>query len=285
VRSLADGPIRVPGPFLKWVGGKRQLLPELLARVPAKIDTYYEPFLGGGALFFALAAEGRFKHAVLSDVNDDLIVTYYVVRDDVDSLIEHLRIMEKQHCKDYYYKIRGEKPLKILNRAARFIYLNKTCFNGLHRVNSKGEFNVPMGAYKNPTICDAEGLWAASQALAGVTIGLYDFQLIGAALKVEYAQDDFVYFDPPYVPVSKTSNFTTFSAGGFGWESQERLASFAGLLATRGVLILLSNADTAATRKLYKDHDLKVEGIVARRNINSKAGKRGKVDELLVSSS
>lgn len=279
MRSPAQEPVRIPGPFLKWVGGKRQLLPELLKRVPTKINTYYEPFLGGGALFFALAAEGRFREAVLSDMNESLVITYIEIRDNVENVIDRLIRMEERHCKDYYYEVRNTIPQDNAYIAARFIYLNKTCFNGLYRVNKSGQFNVPMGRYKNPKIYDSEGLRVASQALTNVSVLLQDFSRSDRVYR-NIEPRDFVYLDPPYVPVSKTSNFTAFAAAGFDWSDHQRLASHIGIFAEKHVPFLLSNADTASTRELYGK--FKVDRIEARRNVNSKGDKRGVVGELLV---
>lgn len=261
-------------PVVKFVGGKTALLPEILPRLPKKINTYYEPFVGGGAVFFALAVEKRCKSAVLSDVNDHLMETYYAIQEDLDTLIPRLKAHAKKHSEEYFYKVRASRGSYI---SARFIYLNKTCFNGLYRVNRKGEFNVPFGKYKNPTICDVENLNAASIALQGVELYTGDFE----EAVFSATRGDAVYLDPPYVPASATANFTAYSAGGFGPESQERLRDVFARLDKRGVHVLLSNSDTPFVRKLYKG--FKIEKVQAPRRVNSRGDKRGNVGELLIS--
>jgi DNA adenine methylase len=256
------------------VGGKRALLPEILPRLPAKIETYYEPFLGGGAVFFALAAEKRFESAVLSDTNEELIETYRTVRDDVGNLIRRLKTHAAKHSEEYFYKMRAKRGAEV---AARMIYLNRTCFNGLYRVNRKGEFNVPFGKYANPTICDAENLRAVFEALDGNDLRNQDFER--CVLVAE--KGDAVYMDPPYSPASETANFTAYTAGGFGPAEQERLRDVARKLIDRGVHVLLSNSDTPFVRKLYKG--FKIEEVQAPRRVNSKGDKRGNVGELLIS--
>jgi DNA adenine methylase len=264
-------------PFLKAVGGKTVLLPEILPRLPAKIKTYYEPFLGGGAVFFALAAAGRFERAVVSDANEELAITYVALANLTDKVVRAL----KKHVYDetHYYSVRAQDPLKLEMsvRAARLIYLNKTCFNGLWRVNRKGQFNVPFGRYTNPTICDEENLRAVSLALRRVTVASLDFEKTVLPAK----RGDAVYFDPPYVPVSETANFTAYTAGGFGPDDQARLRDVAKRLDERGVHVLLSNADTPLVRELYKG--FRIESVQAPRRVNSKGGKRGNVGELLIS--
>lgn len=265
-------------PPVKWLGGKTSLLPEILPRLPQKINTYYEPFLGGGAVFFALAAEGRFKHAMLGDSNEELILACSALSGNPDKVIAALRkhVYEEEH----YYAVRALDPKKLAPhaRAARFIYLNKTGFNGLYRVNKKGQFNVPFGRYVNPMICDEENLRAVSNVLARVDrIALLDFESLVAGAR----RGDAVYCDPPYVPVSDTANFTAYTAGGFGSEEQTRLRDVATRLADRGVHVLLSNSDTPFVRKLYKGW--KMEKVRVKRAINSKGDKRGDVGELLIS--
>jgi DNA adenine methylase len=270
-------------PFLKWPGGKRHLLPEILPRLPKKIKTYYEPFIGGGAVFFALANERRFGDAVLGDTNIDLVNVYCVVASgDREKLIATLFAESLRHSEINYYRVRAQLPstLSRIERASRFIYLNRTCFNGLYRVNKSGQFNVPFGAYKNPTICDGDNLRAVSKLLreAHVEAGVCDFEHVVQTAK----KGDAVYFDPPYVPVSATSNFTAYGKDGFGKEDQIRLRDVASHLDVRGVHVLLSNSDTPFVRELYK-RDFKIEKVEAPRRINSKGGKRGNVGELLIS--
>ena len=276
---VTDRPFPVARPFLKAVGGKTALLPEILPRLPAKIKTYYEPFLGGGAVFFALAAEKRFAQAVIGDMNEDFMCAYRALVMDFDGLVRTL----KKHVYDEkrYYEVRAERPEKLLQsaRAARLIYLNKTGFNGLYRVNRKGEFNVPFGRYTNPTICDEANLSAVAAVLRGTNTTLVssDFEITVKKAK----RGDVVYFDSPYCPASETANFTAYTSDGFGLTSQERLRDVAKKLIDRGVHVLLSNSDTPLVRKLYKG--FKLEEVQAPRRVNSKGGKRGNVGELLIS--
>lgn len=260
------------------MGGKRQLLKEILPLLPQEIDTYYEPFVGGGAVFFALASEGRFKRAVLNDYNPELINCYRVVRDNFTKLTTDLNLLRANplwNTAEFYYGMRAGKPECEIARAARFIYLNRLGFNGLYRVNKKGDFNVPFGKYKNPRLYDPQGLAEASAALQGVEMLSGDFEAATARAK----PGDAVYFDPPYVPVSKTSNFTSYS-GAFGEEEQIRLARHFRDLQTAGVCVTLSNSDTPLVRELY--HDMTMVNVQARRSVNSKASGRGKVGEVIV---
>lgn len=259
---------------IKWAGGKGALLPEILSRLPEKIGTYYEPFVGGGAVFFALAAENRFRHAVLGDANDDLMETYFAIRNDLDEVVRRLKAHAGKHSEEYFYKVRAQRGVYV---AARFIYLNKSCFNGLYRVNKKGEFNVPFGKYTNPTICDEENLRAVSEVLQSAELETDDFEKIVQTAK----KGDVVYCDPPYCPASETANFTAYTADGFGPDEQIRLRDVARTLIDRGVHVLLSNSDTPLVRKLYKG--FRLEEVQAPRRVNSKGGKRGNVGELLIS--
>jgi len=274
-------------PFLKWAGGKTKLLPELLARVPSFFDTYYEPFLGGGTLFFALQAQSfrpRFK-AVLSDVNPDLVRSYIAVRDEVDKVVRLLkkhRLMHEKHGAIHYQVVRNldSNHMSGADCAARMIYLNKTCFNGLWRVNKSGRFNVPMGKFKSPpTICDEDNLRVCSAALANTEILCCPFhhQLIPDHIE----RGAFVYLDPPYVPLSETSNFSSYTKEGFGQSDQLSLSHAVRNLKDKRVPFLLSNSGSAEVRKLYKN--FKIEEVLMRRNINSKAGSRGPVVEYLIS--
>lgn len=268
--------------FIKWAGGKRQLLPEIRKHVPSSFKDYFEPFVGGGAVFFDLRAAGRLTGRVtLGDRNAELVTTYKAVRDDIDGVMTLLRKHELMHTdggENYYYAVRDDQyPQAGARMAARMIYLNKTCFNGIYRVNKKGLFNVPFGDYtKNPTICDAENLRACSRALKGAVIWRTDFEELSSAA----IRGDFVYFDPPYVPVSATANFTSYTRDGFTLDDQERLATCAASLRRRGVSVLLSNADVPIIRKLYKDFQMRE--VRAKRNINSVGAKRGAVGELLI---
>jgi len=265
-------------PFVKWVGGKGQLLSELLSRVPSKYNTYHEPFIGGGALFFAL----RPKRAVLSDINEELINTYRVVASDVDALIKELK--KHQYEESYFYKIRDIDRSELykswgeVRKAARLIYLNKSCFNGLYRVNSKGQFNTPFGRYVNPTICNEENLKACSAVLSnkGVKVVVRGFKEITKNAK----RGDFVYFDPPYAPLSATSSFTDYAKDKFGSEMQEQLKESVDSLTDKGVKVMLSNSTAPLILDLYANYF--IEEVKASRAVNSDTQKRGKIDEIIV---
>jgi DNA adenine methylase len=261
-------------PFLKWAGGKSQLIQQYIPHFPQQYQTYYEPFLGGGAIFFHLLP----RRAVVTDINPALVNVYECVRDRVEDLIEVLQIHERSHCLEHYYQTRSQHTGSNLERAARLIYLNKTCFNGLYRENAKGEFNVPMGKYKNPAVCQIELLRSVSQTLRTVTIAIRPFDDV-----INHAQpQDFVYFDPPYHPLSTTSNFTGYSRHSFTAADQERLRDVFVKLANRGVKVMLSNSDCPFVRELYQDFP--IHTISASRAINSNAQKRGKITEVLVTS-
>jgi DNA adenine methylase len=266
-----------PRPFLKWAGGKRQLLPELLARLPGSFRRYHEPFLGGGALFFALAERGHegARGAVLSDVNPELVNAYQVVRDRVETLITLLGAFRNEE--EFYYEVREQDPSRLdpVQRAARLIYLNKTCFNGLFRENRHGRFNVPFGRYRQPLICAPNELRAASKALRGASIERRPFE---AALELA-SPGDFVYCDPPYAPISRTASFTGYTGGGFDETAQRRLADRVRALGDAGVHVLVSNSWVPLTQSLYDG--LRVEKVLASRAINSRGDRRGKVPELL----
>jgi DNA adenine methylase len=240
--------LRETVPFLKWAGGKRQILPDILRRLPERCETYHEPFLGGGAVFFALAARGAFRRAVLGDRNADLIDAYLGVRDDVERVITRLARMP--HDRSFYERLRALDPRKLsgAQRAARIIYLNRTCYNGLYRVNRAGQFNVPFGRYENPRILDRENLRAASRALRGAALGAGDFEAVLARAR----PGDVVYFDPPYVPLSATASFTAYDREAFGPDEQRRLARVLEALRRRGVYAVLSNSDVRVTRALYR---------------------------------
>jgi len=227
-------------PILKWAGGKGRLLPQYEPLFPERIGTFFEPFLGSAAVFFHLWNKGRVPKAVLYDLNKHLIATYRAVKNQPEMVIERLRRHAKAHCRQYYYEVvRPANPKGLVDQAARVIYLNKTCFNGLWRVNSKGQFNVPMGSYKNPRICNAEAIRAASEALqhARLKPGPYE------AVLVDAQASDFVYLDPPYHPISDTSRFTSYTARDFGREQQQALAQHFCSLDEKGCLVMLSNSD------------------------------------------
>ena len=266
-------------PFLKWAGGKGKVLSQYVPYFPS-FSTYYEPFLGGGAVFFYLnSVRPQLDNAYLMDINEELINVYRCIRDQVEGVIDYLTIHQRDHCHDYYYTLRAHVPEDRLARAARFLYLNKTCFNGLYRENLKGQFNVPMGRYKNPNICPSDLLRAASFALKTVKIEVNPFELV---LELARTAQDFVYFDPPYHPLSPTSSFTGYSRYSFREEDQIRLKDTFSILASRGVKVMLSNSDCPFIRELYREFP--THTVFAARAINSKAKKRGKITEVLVTS-
>ena len=254
-------------PFIKWVGGKRSVLHELVKRIPHNYDTYVEPFLGGGALYFEIQPE----HAYLADINFHLVITFNAVKSDVDRLIRNLKIHEGKHKKEYYLKARKrlfteKDPTKI---AGLFIYLNKTCFNGLYRVNKAGGFNVPMGDYKNPLIVDESNLYNCSQLLSSAEVAQHDFQQLNSY------KDDFYYLDPPY-----HESYSQYDGSGFGDEKHRQLALFAKEIDNKGGYFMLSNSDTPFVRELYKGYNIDV--IKASRTVSCKAHQRGKENELII---
>lgn len=264
-------------PVLKWAGGKRRLLSQLQPLLPngVKWMRHVEPFLGGGALFFSRQPSS----AVLADKNPHLCTTYEVIRDDVELLIERLRELAAQHDLDRYYECRttyNRTDLARVERAALFIYLNRTCVNGLYRVNRQGKFNVSAGSYTNPRIVNADGLRAASQALRRAQLHRGDFE---AVLTLARA-GDFVYLDPPYVPVSATSSFTAYDADGFTMDDQVRLRAVFGELDRRGCMVMLSNSAATEVRELYEDYELDI--VETRRSISCAGNARGIVEEIVV---
>jgi DNA adenine methylase len=273
-------------PFVKWAGGKTKLLPELLKHVPEEIGTYVEPFVGGGALFFELARQGRFQRAAICDANEELINAYIVIWRSLPALL--VQLDRHKYEEKHYYEVRAQDPstLSDVARAARFIFLNKTCFNGLYRVNRAGKFNVPFGKYTNPLICDADNLREVSKLLQGFDIEYHcgQFGNVFPSTAQPATGDDFIYCDPPYDILSENADFTSYTPGGFGWNEQEFLAQRAGevrdAVMSWGCPIALSNADTPRIRELYKEWNL--HEVKAERSINSKASKRGKVGELIL---
>jgi DNA adenine methylase len=264
-------------PVIKWVGGKTKLLTELVARMPERYGRYFEPFAGGAALFFRLAP----KRAVLADSNADLIALYTAIAADPNAVIRRLQMHREAHDEHHYYAMRAKWNEYHLSwsspeRAAAFIYLNKTCFNGLWRVNRAGAFNVPIGRYTDPPICVPDALRAASTVLARAELRCADYKTAIDDAK----PGDFLYFDPPYDPVTPTANFTSYSADGFSADHQRELASTAKALVERGCKVMLSNSDTPFMRSLYKG--MRVERVKCPRAINSNAQKRGDVDELVI---
>lgn len=272
------GKDKLIAPVLKWVGGKRQLLPEIEKRIPG-FSVYYEPFVGGAAVLFNTQP----KKAVINDINSELINLYQVIKDNVEELIEDLK--KHRNEESYFYQIREldrdkEKYESLTNieKASRVVYLNKTCYNGLFRVNRAGKFNTPFGNYKNPNIVNEITLRAVSNYFnkADITFLCCDYE---QALK-NIRKGAFVYFDPPYDPVSSSANFTGYDKGGFDREEQKRLKEVCDKLNRKGIKFLLSNSATDFIRDLYKDYI--VEIIQAKRAINSDPDKRGEVDEVLV---
>ena len=271
-------------PFIKWVGGKRGLLEQLIPLFPKEFKNYHEPFLGGGAVFFELYSKGLLKNkkVYLSDINSELINTYNVVKNNPKELINNLEDFKEKHNKEFYYKIREVdrkeefKTLTNIERATRFIYLNKTCFNGLYRVNKKNQNNVPMGSYKNPKICDIDTIYSASYALQNATILNVSYKEV-----LNYAtKDDLVYFDPPYYPLTATASFTSYSEFEFLDKEQEELFNIFQELSNKGCQVFHSNSDTEFINELYKNYT--IEKIQANRFINSKSSGRRKINENLI---
>ncbi|HDO9489876.1 TPA: DNA adenine methylase [Clostridioides difficile] len=269
---------KIVQPVLKWVGGKRQLLNEIEKYIPNGNYKYYEPFIGGGAVFFSVQP----KNAVINDFNEELINVYMVIKNNLEELL--LDLSTHKVTEEYYYEIRAidrseeYKSWSNIKKASRFLYLNKTCYNGLYRVNSSGYFNTPFGRYKNPNIINETVLRAVNKYLNKnkIDIRCGDFE---EALK-GIRKNSFVYFDPPYEPISDSSNFTGYTANGFNQSEQKRLKELCDRLDKKGVKFLLSNSNTEFIRTLYKDY--KIEIVHANRAINSNASKRGEVEEVLI---
>jgi DNA adenine methylase len=263
-------------PFLKWPGGKRQLLDELIRRMPKKYNRYFEPFVGGGALFFRIQPE----YGYISDVNPDLINVYEVVQNQVEELIESLK--RHENTEDYFYRLREAdrtdqyKSWTNVEKASRSIFLNKTCFNGLYRMNSMGYFNVPYGFYKSPRIVDEQNLLSCSVLLRNTEIALAPFEAVSRKTR----KGDLVYFDPPYVPLNKTSSFTKYYKDDFDDDGQFSLRELCDTLTKKGVLFMLSNSFTGMVKELYKDY--RVSTVRANRAINCKSTGRGKINELII---
>lgn len=256
-------------PFIKWAGGKRGIMPSLEPHFPDLIEDYWEPFVGSGAVFFTLAE--HIKRATLSDSNRDLALTYKVVKNDVEELIGLLSKHAKGHEKaSYYNQVRAIEPETPLEIAARFIYLNKTCYNGLYRVNKAGKFNVPKGSYKNPAICDSERLREASEALQKATIKIGDFSRV-----VKPKRGDFVYCDPPY-----DGCFNSYQSNGFSDTEQERLRSSVDSWVAKGAAVMVSNSDTPLIRRLYRAYN--ITPISAPRAISCKASERDNAKEVII---
>jgi DNA adenine methylase len=276
--------VRGASPFVKWAGGKARLLSQFEPYFPTRLTRYIEPFVGGGAVFFHLYRQGRLrgKEVVLIDSLEELINCYQVVRDQPEALVAELGRHEAGKTdRGYYYRVRawdrqpGYAQRGEVERAARFLYLNHTCYNGLYRVNRRGEFNVPFGRYRNPTVCDAANLRAASHALQGVRLLAADFE---RCLEVAQA-GDFLYLDPPYHPLSATASFTSYTAGDFDVEDQQRLAEVFRQLDRRGCQVMLSNSSTPLIEELYAGYQqVRVRAV---RPISARADRRGAITELL----
>lgn len=285
-------------PFVKWAGGKSQLLPQIRTFYPESCEKYAEPFVGGGAVLFDVLQTLRPAEVYISDANRELINTYMTVRDHVSLAVDEIKRMQykynsadKTGQREYFNKVRDlfnrEKMhgyvMPSIEMAARFIFLNKTCFNGLYRVNKSGKFNVPLGNYVNPSICDEENLIAVSHALQGVDMNVGDYRLCDSFVDSR----TFVYFDPPYRPLTTSSGFTSYTNLGFGDQEQIELAAFAKQLSDRGARVLLSNSDPTNVNptdtffdKLYEGFD--IQRTPARRSINSRGDVRTEINELLI---
>ena len=270
---------KLVAPVVKWVGGKRQLLDEITPLLPKRITNYCEPFLGGGAVLFSIQP----SKAIVNDLNVDLITVYEVIRDDAEALIESLK--KHENTSEYFYALRdidrdkvSYQSLSKVERASRLIYLNKTCFNGLFRVNSSGEFNSPFGHYKNPNIVNEPVLRAVSKYFNASNIAFYSEDFAETLLRVH--KGGFVYLDPPYDPVSDTASFTGYNKGGFDRSEQIRLKHCCDELTQRGVKFMLSNSATEFIKELYQEYDITI--VKAKRAINADASKRGAIEEVLV---
>lgn len=264
--------------LVKWAGGKKQLLEQFEKFFPVQIERYFEPFVGGGTIaFYLLKTHPEIKKIYLSDTNEELVITYNIVKKNIEELIALLKEYKLNHSKEFYYKIRAEdiKKLTPAQIAARFIYLNKTCFNGLYRVNSKGQFNVPIGSYKNPAICNEEDLREISKLLQKDDIKAAQFY---EAVR-EAKKGDFIYFDPPYYPIKKES-FTTYTKDNFLEKEQEKLAELFKELNKKGCKVMLSNSDTDFIKTLYEGFNINF--VKAARMINCDASKRGKINEVVI---
>jgi DNA adenine methylase len=258
------------------VGGKKQLAPQLIGLFPKHVGTYYEPFLGGGVVFFNLISKKRFDYAVLNDFNEELMNVWRVVRDFPEELMDQIRKLPVS--RDIFMELREKRPEEFspVRRAARTVYLNKTGFNGLYRVNKAGKFNVPWGRYDSPTLFNEANILACSEALSHVKLMSKDF----AEVVKDAGPGDLVYFDPPYVELSKTSNFQSYTSKGFSLDDQYRLAACFRELRERGSAVVASNSDTQLVRDLYKNWE--IHEVQARRSINSKGDKRGPIGELII---
>jgi DNA adenine methylase len=275
---MSQSPMADAKPFIKWAGGKRQLLNKLLSKVPSNATIYHEFFLGGGALFFELYNQGRIKKAVLSDINPLLMNAYSVVKENPAELLQELKKKKYSNTTEAFYSIREWEPTNSIEKASRFIYLNKTAFNGLYRENKSGKFNVPFGKYTNPRIVDEQNIEAVSKALKNAKLLCGDFSEITKHAK----KGDFAYFDPPYFPLKDKASFTSYHSSNFILSDQQRLKKTFDELNKKGVNVLLSNSNTDVIANLFSDNQQ--QEVHASRMINCKAEKRGPVKELLISS-
>ena len=285
---LRDTSKHQPKPFVKWPGGKSSLSGSIISKFPQSINNYFEPFVGGGAIFFKMTARNLefsqknqyvlaknkstnyFKKAFLTDINENLIESYNVIKTDVKAVIQKLRRHSNLHSEKYYYEMRNLHNLNSpVERVARFIYLNKTCFNGLYRVNKDGRFNVPMGSYKKPNICDEHNLLVVSKALSNVVIASKSFE------SIKPSKGDFVYCDPPYHDC-----FTSYTSDNFGEDKQKLLANMVARWSEQGIKVMISNSDTKFIRKLYSRFNF--QGVTTRRYINCNGNGRVKEQELLI---
>lgn len=272
-----------PRPFVKWAGGKRQLIPILQENLPRELGSYYEPFLGGGALLFRILTNRNYQKCHVSDLNSDLILAYITIRDKIDNLIDSLKRHERNYQKDaksYYYSIRESQPRSQVEKTSRLIFLNRTCFNGLYRVNTKGKFNVPLGKYTNPNIVNEENLRSVSEVLnnSRVEIECRDF----ASVLSDVKKGDFVYFDPPYQPTSNTANFTSYTNKDFTLKDLKRLSDLCFNLDSKGCKVMLSNSDSNEVFDIFNTKSWKIQKIQANRAINSNSKKRKGHFELLI---
>lgn len=269
-------------PFIKWVGGKRQLLPELKQYMPETFQRYYEPFIGGGAFLLSTVP----KKATIGDMNQELVITWQMVKDNPQALLKKLAIHQANNSEDYYYSIRSldreEKFVQMsdLERAARFIFLNKTSYNGLWRVNSKGQHNVPYNKNTSVNLVNADNLLAVSHYLNECDIQIQNQSYLTTTQKAK--KGDFVYFDPPYIPVTATSSFTSYVKDGFNEKDQIKLRDLAKELYERGVSVMISNSSAPAVYELYKEFPFHIHEVYAKRAINSNGEKRGKVKEVII---
>ncbi len=275
--------LTTPKPFVKWAGGKRQLIPILNENLPETFGTYFEPFLGGGALLFHMLTERQDQKCNISDLNSDLVLSYTTIRDRTEALIISLKNHEKNYQKDsksYYYSIRESNPRSQIEKTSRLIFLNRTCFNGLYRVNSKGKFNVPLGKYSNPNIVNEENLRSVSHILQSskVAIQCRDFESVLRDAK----KGDLVYFDPPYQPISDTANFTSYTNKDFTYDDLSRLAELCMNLDSNGCRVLLSNSNSKEVADMFAIKPWKINKIRANRSINSNSKKRTGHFELLI---